>query len=59
MRGVEVDRRVEPLRPPVCHARDRDAGVAVPDEHRILEILVVEQVDDVGDVGLEVDARRA
>jgi hypothetical protein len=31
----------------------------VPDEHRILEILVVEQVDDVGDVGLEVDARRA
>jgi hypothetical protein len=54
---VQVHQLADPVGGPVGDAGDHHAAVAVPDEHHVAEVLPPEQVHDVGDVGVEVDAR--
>ncbi len=35
-----------------------EAGVAVPDQHKVSEIFILNQIHDIGDVGIKVDALR-
>jgi hypothetical protein len=52
---VEVDELCQPLRHPVGDAGDDHPAVAPADEHDILEVFVLQDIDDVLDVGVEVD----
>src|SRR5215212_3088085 len=56
--GVHVHYLRDALGHPVGHTRDHKAGVAVSQEHDVVKILELDQVDHVGDVGIEVDLRR-
>jgi hypothetical protein len=40
------------------NAGDDTAGVGVPGQHDVLQAFVFDQVDDVGDVGVEIDGGR-
>jgi hypothetical protein len=55
--GVQVHELGDALGHPVSHARDHKTGVTVPQEHDILEILELDKIHHVGDVGFEVDFR--
>ena len=52
---VEVDEPAHAVGGPVGDARDHHAAVAVPHEDHVGEVLVVQEVDDVGDVEVEID----
>ena len=56
--GVEEDEVADAVDRPVGGAGDHQAAVAVADEHDVVEVLVEEDVGDVGDVRLEVDVRQ-
>jgi hypothetical protein len=47
------------LRNAVGGAGDGHTAVAMADEHDIIQILPLDQVDDVGDMGVEIDRRTA
>ncbi len=53
--SVEIDELADPVERAVGDARDHHPAVAVAGEDRVAEVLVVEHVDDVGDVRVEVD----
>jgi hypothetical protein len=52
---VEVHQVGDPIRDPVGRRRDDQPRVAVPREHHLGETLIVDQPDDVVDVGIEPD----
>jgi hypothetical protein len=53
--GVEIDQVRQPLRNAVSHPGDDHPPVAPADEHDILQVFVLEDVDDVDDVGVKID----
>jgi transposase len=57
IRGIEVNDLADAVGCPVGDAGDHHSPVAVADEHDITQVFVEEQVDDVGDVRVEVDRR--
>jgi hypothetical protein len=57
--GIDIDQRRDPLRHQVRHPAHHHAGVRVPAEDHIVEILEGEQVGDVGDVRLKIGPRRS
>ena len=52
--GVQIHQLGEAIGDSVSHAGDHDPGVAVPKEHNVAEVFVLEDVHDVGYVGLKV-----
>ena len=57
--GVEVDEAARPGRRQRSRgAGDHHAAVAVPDQDDIVQVPVEQQLNDVVDVGVEVDVRR-
>jgi hypothetical protein len=55
---VEEDDGAHPLGEPFHRAADGHPAVAVRDEHRVVEVLVLEDPHDVVDVRLQADVRR-
>jgi hypothetical protein len=55
--GVEVDQRSDLVGQRIRHSRHHHAAIGVADQHDVRQFLVFEDIDDVGDVGVEVDAR--
>ena len=54
-RGVQVDKVANPVGGPVGDTGDHHAPITVADEDYVAQILEMQQLDDVGDVALEVD----
>ena len=55
--GVEVDDVGDPLGDPVGRTGDDRPAVASADQNHTGQVLVVQHVDDIGDVGVEIDLR--
>jgi hypothetical protein len=54
---VEVDERRQAIACLIRDAGHHDPRIAVADQHHAPQIFVLEQVDDVRDVGVEIDLR--
>jgi hypothetical protein len=54
-RGVQVDEVADPVDGPVGGTGDHHAPIAVANQDRVAQVLEVQQVDDVGDVAVQVD----
>jgi hypothetical protein len=54
-RGVQVDEVADPVDGPVGGTGDHHAPIAVANQDRVAQFLEVQQVDDVGDVAVQVD----
>jgi hypothetical protein len=53
--GVQVHQLADALGHPVSHARNHKTGITVPQEHDIVEVLKLDEIDHVGDMGFEID----
>ena len=54
---VEIDQVGDPVSGAVCNTRGDHTAVAVPDQDHVTQVLKFQYVQDIGDVGVEVDAR--
>src|SRR5215208_1909784 len=53
--SVQVHELGDAIGHPVGYTRDHKTGVTVPQEHDILKILELDEIDHVGDMSIEID----
>jgi hypothetical protein len=55
VRRIQVDQMADTVQSTVGNAYDHHAAITVADQNNILAVLALSQVDDIGDVGFEID----
>src|SRR5262245_31379700 len=55
---VQIDQRLDPLRKAVCHSGNNTPAIGVPTKHNIGQFLPSDEIDDIRDVGIQVDVFR-